>query len=297
MEECMKKSAIVLMLFAVVLSAQVTVTDTKVLDLGHNTIQPVFSEDGKYLLFNSTEGAKAYELKDGKAITFSESAYDYTMDADGQIRFREDSFIDGRRMNSVKVNDINSGKTTTILDKKRLDIIPKITDHGVYYIEKDVLKSDNTLAKSVAKPVVFSHDRSLLLYSYGTAKTLKPAGEDKFYIWPSISPDNSKIVFVDINNLYVCDMNGKVQFHINDARAPKWSPDGKWIAFMRDYDDGHVFTSSDIYVLRVSDQAIFRLTETEDRFEMNPSWSPDGQQIVCEDVANDNILILTLDIK
>jgi Tol biopolymer transport system component len=126
---------------------------------------------------------------------------------------------------------------------------------------------------------------------------MRPAGEEKFYIWPSVSPNNDKLCFVDINDLFVSDLNGNIEFKIKEARAPKWSPDGKWIAFMRDSDDGHVFTSSEIYLLRVADQEVFQLTNSEDRIEMFPSWSPDGTQIICEDAANDEFILLTLEIK
>jgi len=30
---------------------------------------------------------------------------------------------------------------------------------------------------------------------------------------------------------------------------------------------------------------------------MSPSWSPDGKQIVCEDVENDEFILLTLDLR
>ncbi len=42
---------------------------------------------------------------------------------------------------------------------------------------------------------------------------------------------------------------------------------------------------------------VYRLTNTEDRIEMFPSWSPDGTQIVCEDAMNDEFLLLTLNIR
>ncbi|MCF7832093.1 MAG: hypothetical protein K9N05_00780 [Candidatus Marinimicrobia bacterium] len=293
----MKKIAVFLMLFATLLSAQVMVTEVQVLDFGRNTIKPVFSDDGQYLLFSSFEGGNYHKLSDNKTTTFASAAYDYSMDVDGKIRYRTDSFVDDLHMNSVMMYDSKINETTVIIDKKRLDIVPKITEHGVYYLEDSKIKTNNVLAKPSAKPVVMSYNRSLLIHSYGTSKILKPLGEDKFYIWPSVSPDNSKVVFVDINDLYVIDMNGNVIFNIKEARAPKWSPDGKWIAFMRDSDDGHAFISSDIYVVRVEDQKVFKLTDTEDRIEMNPSWSPDGTQIVCEDVANDKLLILTLSIR
>ncbi len=245
----MKKITVLLLLSTIVLFAQVEVAKIEVLDLGTNTIQPVFSQDGQYLVFGSTQGGSYYNLKDKIISHFAESAYDYSMDAEGDIRYRVDTFVDNLRRNSVKVYDSKINKTSTVIDKKRLDIVPKVTDHGVYYIEKEILKTDNALSKAASKPVVFSYENALLLYTYGTAKMLKPAGEDKLYVWPSVSPDSKMISFVDVNDLYVTDMNGNILFTVNEARAPKWSPDGKWIVFMRDSDDGHVFTSSDLYVV------------------------------------------------
>lgn len=64
---------------------------------------------------------------------------------------------------------------------------------------------------------------------------------------------------------------------------------------MRDLDDGHTFISSDIFVVRVEDRQVFQLTNTDDRMEMYPSWSADGNKITCEDAQNDVLLILTLE--
>ena len=293
----MKKISVFLMLFATLLSAEVVVKNVQVLKLGTNTIQPVFSDDGQFLIFNSMKGGNIYKFSDKKMTNFAASAFDYSMDTDGKVRYRIDTFVNGLRMNSVNVYDSKSNKTDIILDKKRLNIVPKITQHGIFYMENDVLKTDNALSKATSKPIVMSYDNGLLLYSYGTAKMMRPVGDEQFYIWPSLSPDNKMISFVDKNDLYVIDLNGNIKFSIKEARAPKWSPDGKWIAFMRDSDNGHVFTSSDIYVVRVEDQEIFRLTDTEDRIEMSPSWSPDGTQIICEDAANDEFILLTLEIR
>ena len=125
----MKKIAVFLMLFTIVLYAQVKVTKIEVLDLGTSAIMPVFSEDGDHLVFSSMEGGSVYDLKDGKTTRFSASANDYSMDAEGKIRYRVDSYVDGLRMNSVMLYDTKLNETTTLLDKKRLDIIPNITDH------------------------------------------------------------------------------------------------------------------------------------------------------------------------
>lgn len=293
----MKKIVVFLAFFTMILSAQVRVTKTEALDLGTNTIQPVFSNDGHHLLFTSKEGLQYYDLVKKTSIRIADGGYDYIMDSEGNIRFRVDSFDNGLRLNSVYMFDTKTKNTTKILEKKRLDVVPLITSQGVYYIENNTIKSNLSKSVSDTKPIAFSYDRSILLYSGGTTKTLKPAGEEKFYIWPSVSPDNKQLCFVDKNDLYITDLDGAIYTIVKEARAPKWSPDGKWIVFMRDSDDGYHFTESEIFVLRVADSAVFQLTDSADRIEMCPSWSPDGKQIICEDAANDELLLLTLDIR
>jgi len=293
----MKKIIAVFIVFTMILSAQVRVLKTEVMDLGDRTIQPVFSADGKYLLFASSKGLQCYDMAKKTSFQIAAAGTDYSMDIHGNVRYRVDTFDKGMKMNSVYLYNINTKSRTQLLEKKRLDVVPKITETGIFYIENNDLK--NTLSKSttISKPVVFSYDRSLLLLNNGATKKLRPLGNDKFYIWPSISPDNSKMCFVDKNDLYVTDLNGSVLISEREARAPRWSPDNKWIVFMRDFDDGHQFTASEIFVLRVNDGKTFQLTNTEDRIEMFPSWSPDGRQIICEDAANDEFILLTIELR
>jgi TolB protein len=62
----------------------------------------------------------------------------------------------------------------------------------------------------------------------------------------------------------------------NDAEAenfPSWSPDGKRIAYQRD------FNGSAVYVINVDGTGQQRLSPAPG-FDVTPSWSPDGTQIV-----------------
>jgi len=55
--------------------------------------------------------------------------------------------------------------------------------------------------------------------------------------------------------------------------SPRWSPDGKQIAF-----DGYASGNSDIYVMSADGGKPLRLTSAPDN-EVRPSWSHDGQWI------------------
>ncbi len=292
----MKKIATILILSAVVLFAQVRIIDTQVLEIENNAIQPVFSADGNYILYGSNDGLYSYQLKEKKATRFAESGYDPVMDTEGMIRYRFDNYNKGYRLTSFLVYDSKTKKTEFVLNNLRLESSPKITNHGVFYIEKDAIKNNFAKATQTSKPVAFTLNNKVVLYSYGTSKILTPAG-DHPHLWPSVSPSQDKLCVVGGNDLYICDLNGNILSEIKNARAPQWSPDGKWIAFMRDEDDGNTFTASDIYLVNADGSNLIRLTDSMDRIEMYPQWSPNGKQIICDNPVDGKPILITFEIK
>jgi hypothetical protein len=292
----MKRFAVILLLTTAVLTAQLRVVGTEVLDLGKDALLPRFSADGEYILYGAPDGLYTYEIRNGISLRFAESGYDPVMDEAGVIRYRTDNYERGRRTSSVAVYDSRTQKHEFLLRDIRPDAMPKITDHGVYYVEKSRIKTEALRSSRPSRPVAFVLGNSVVLYSYGTSRILQPAG-DRPHIWPSVSPQGDKLCVVGGNDMYVTDLSGKVLFTIEDARAPQWSPDGSRIAFMRDTDDGHVITGSDIYVVRADGSELTRLTATEEHYEMYPQWSPDGRQIICDNPANGRPVLLTLETR
>ena len=105
----------------------------------------------------------------------------------------------------------------------------------------------------------------------------------------SVSPDGSKIAYAVrealmtddaseyINTIYVAGADGKntVQLTRNakNNTTPKWSPDGKWIAFLSNRDG-----KNNIYLIAVAGGESEKITDvkTADR---NFQWSPDDRAI------------------
>jgi len=58
------------------------------------------------------------------------------------------------------------------------------------------------------------------------------------------------------------------------ASAGRPSPDGKWVVFRSK--KGGV----DLYLVKLSDLSIKRLTQTPEITEVSPVWSPDSQQVL-----------------
>ncbi|MDZ7797230.1 MAG: hypothetical protein U5N56_09425 [Candidatus Marinimicrobia bacterium] len=292
----MKKILILSALFCVILSAVPRVTSVEALDMDHDALMPVFGAGGENILYRSSDGLYRYDIDKGTSSRFAESGYDPVMDAEGIIRYRVDNYEKGRRLTSLAVLDPETEELSYAFRNKRLDAAPKITDHGVYFVEKKAIKSDFAKASRIPDPVAFTYDNAVVLHFYGTSKVLRPAG-DRPHLWPSVSPAQDKFCVVGGNDLFICDLDGNVLSKVNDARAPQWSPDGEWIAFMRDRDDGHVITGSDIYLVDKNGENIIRLTDSNELFEMYPQWSPDGSKIICDNPADGKPVLITLEMK
>ncbi|HEX5735522.1 MAG TPA: protein kinase [Blastocatellia bacterium] len=103
------------------------------------------------------------------------------------------------------------------------------------------------------------------------------AGEECF---PNLSPDGKSLVYVseasgnlDIYHLRVGGKNSVnlTSDSVSDDTHPAYSPDGELIAFRSEREGGGIF------IMGASGESVRRLTD----FGYNPSWSPDGKQIVC----------------
>ena len=100
---------------------------------------------------------------------------------------------------------------------------------------------------NVVKPSITINNRLMELTINGITNTFAPNGNDKSYIWPSISPDGTKICyFVTTEGCYVCNIDGSnVRFIGRKVQAAKWYDNNTLVA-MASYDDGHVTTASSI---------------------------------------------------
>jgi Tol biopolymer transport system component len=98
------------------------------------------------------------------------------------------------------------------------------------------------------------------------------------------SPDGNRVAFFarreDERILVVYDaLSGDLEERISipevdDELSPAWSPDGRWIAF-----EGNRDGVVDIFALELSTRDVVNLTQ-DSFYDGNPSWSPDGDQLL-----------------
>lgn len=93
---------------------------------------------------------------------------------------------------------------------------------------------------------------------------------------PDVSQDS--IVFRFAGDLWLVDKRGGVARPLSSPAGseamPKFSPDGRQVAFMAGYDGG-----SDLYVLAIDGGVPFRVTHHPDR-EMLCDWDPSGRELI-----------------
>jgi Tol biopolymer transport system component len=98
---------------------------------------------------------------------------------------------------------------------------------------------------------------------------------------PRFSPDGTSIGFVKGDGLWLMDLDGTIIRRI--TRAPvldwDWSPTGRRVAYTKDLETGTIESASDLYTVGVRGQDRRRLSHSRHKYEASPAWSPDGRWI------------------
>jgi tricorn protease len=103
-----------------------------------------------------------------------------------------------------------------------------------------------------------------------------PDGPTKLLRFADISKD--KVVFAYAGDLWIASREGgaarRLTSHVGDELFPKFSPDGKWIAFTGEYDG-----NPDVYVISAEGGEPKRLTFHPGN-DLVLGWTPDGKNIL-----------------
>ena len=191
------------------------------------------SADGSYVLITngSNHGLRRYDVATGKTTTITTAAgagYNVQISKDGQeIVYRETKFDkQGLRKNDVIRLDMATAKTTTVAKAQR-----------------DMMAMTTT----GANVSVSISDRKIVLTKNGKNIILAPNGSNESYIWPSVSPDGTKLCYyVCGNGCWVANLDGSGKQYIgHGVQAAKWYDNNTLVA-MDAEDDGHYITASAI---------------------------------------------------
>src|SRR6266403_877362 len=152
----------------------------------------------------------------------------------------------------------------------------------------------SVLATSQTLPAPQAITDPKLITSKPDARVEKSLSIEKLYMTRQVggstwspdgsSPNGTTVAFVSNlsgrNNLWLVPSEGgwPMQLTVSDQRQsnPTWSPDGKWIAYMSDYDGDEQW---DIFLVSPKTGQVVNLTNTREIAEESPAWSPDGRYL------------------
>jgi dipeptidyl aminopeptidase/acylaminoacyl peptidase len=259
--------------------------------------RPFFSPVGNQLAFTTSGFTGLYVVPtDGGAITRLSSeagvGFGSSWSPDGSSIVARLSRQDGlRRMSAVALFDVAGGEMRMLSElRPTMTALPVFSPAGDQVIlnerdRVDVLASGlPAVAGKGAAPAVTARGNlieQLLPGSSQPARLRAFDGGDVLNL--ASSADGSMVAFEILGgDLHVMQSDGSAVVALGRGEAPSFSPDGRWVVFMRTQDDGYHVTASDLFVASTDGSIILQLTNTE-QLEMYPNWSPDGSRIAFDD--------------
>ena len=106
---------------------------------------------------------------------------------------------------------------------------------------------------------------------------------------PALSPDGKKVAFNQMDDVCVMNIDGTGKVVIGRGFNPCWANNSQ-IVFERTTDDGHTYTSGELYLATIDGASIKQITSSN-LIEMQPQISPDGNKIVFTSFSDGQIYV------
>ena len=255
------------------------------------------SPTGDFLVTTTqtNKGLQRIDIASKKITTLTDHAgagFQPVISGDGnKIVFRNTTFNEQReRMTGIKAVSADGKQQETLQSPMRKMPIYGFDKKSVpFCLTSNTTEAPKTSTLKVTRinsstqehtPVVYLDNLQLMIAQNGKARQLSPNGTDESYIWPSLSPDGTKILyFVSGEGAYVCNLDGQDRHFIAyECKAPQWYDDNTVIG-MDDKDDGEQLISSCIVAYTLDGQRQ-RLTDPAS-LTMYPQCAPKAGIVAC----------------
>lgn len=241
--------------FSLTAMAQVmNVTSIEKVNLPEQAAVAAISPQGDYLLLTSAtnQGLTKLDLSTHQTQVIStapSAGHNVKISPDGQtVVYRESSFNEKHlKYSTLKSVNLGTGATQTLVKPTRdlQGYAIDATSAGVVNKGKFSKKAIGN-AKAQNVPVLSIKKDQLMITVNGKTRNLSPNGSGYSYLWASLSPDGTKVLYYQAaHGAYVCDLDGSNVHKVGKMRAPVWYDDNTVVG-MLDLDDGELVYASTI---------------------------------------------------
>jgi Tol biopolymer transport system component len=264
-------------------AAQVAVTSVLRLPIEARTVwnAPRFSPDGQRIFLTSEayDGIWEFRRSDSRLRQLSadrRAGFGFALSPDGrELAFRR--LKPGTRwqdrQQELVVVQLSTGKQSVRASGREVSL-PAFAGNALTYSTGKSQVQFSAPVASEAVAILGIEETKIALLRGRSKELLDPFGGGS-YVWPSLSPDRTKIVAYEMGRgTFVCDLRGTVLARLGRRDAPVWTRDGRWIVFMDEKDDGQRILTSDIAMVSSDGKTVIALTSTPDVLEMYPDCSP-----------------------
>lgn len=225
----MKKSFVAMMLYclcaAVAMGAGVKSGSVKTL-VDSCGFFPQLSADGKWLLYSPTEATSLLlkNLETGAVTTVSSKGYpgfDAMIGEDGKVYYiTQERKGSGLIYRSGHCYDPSTGKDKVVLKAQHGQVRVLHASSGI------VIHGERQTYLSNSHVGAWAYTRGDVLYlvdETGFTRALQPVNDSNGYLWASLSPDGTMVMFEAAGHgVVICDLNGQVIADLGAFLMPSW---------------------------------------------------------------------------
>lgn len=259
---------------------------------------PVLSPDGQKVLFTQSdyEGLNVYDIADDVVTPLASdrlAGFSPAFSKDGKSVYflsqtRENMLV-YREMKSVNLDGTGM---STVMGKSRGMLHPVAVDGGVVTVSDNGRKLK---AKSNGGTYAYSAGKKIVVVKNGIEKKIAPVPTKYTYLWESLSPDGTKILFyAGGKGAYICDLDGNLVAELGKYTSPAWCGNDYVVAVNATH-DGHQYETSQIVLLKVDGSYKKELTAPVS-MSMHPTASASGDRITYNTIDG-RLFLMELKIK